>query len=64
MVNVNKGKFETIKMLIPSDEVLISFDKIVRINFQQILNLLKQNQKLKAARDILLPRLMNRTIEV
>jgi hypothetical protein len=29
-----------------------------------MLNLNKQNQKLKAARDILLPRLMNRTIEV
>ena len=29
-----------------------------------IKTLLIQNQKLKAARDILLPRLMNRTIEV
>ena len=29
-----------------------------------IKTIVKQNQKLKAARDILLPRLMNRTIEV
>ena len=60
MVNVNKVRQSN---LIPSDD-LISFDKIVRINFQQILNLLKQNQKLKSARDILLPRLMNQTIEL
>ncbi|PCJ81099.1 MAG: restriction endonuclease subunit S [Bacteroidetes bacterium] len=64
MVNVNKGKFEGIKILIPIADVLISFDNIVKTNFNQILNLLNQNQKLKEAQDILLPRLMNQTIEV
>ena len=41
-----------------------SFDDIVLPMWSQIGKLKTQNQKLKAARDILLPRLMNRTIEV
>jgi len=32
--------------------------------FEQMVSLNHQNQRLKEARDILLPRLMNRTIEV
>lgn len=40
------------------------FNSIIEPIYSQMLNLNKQNQKLKAARDILLPRLMNRTIEV
>ena len=64
MVNVNKGKFEGIEILIPTDDILIFFDSVVNANFNQIINILNQNQKLKAGRDILLPRLMNQTIEV
>jgi type I restriction enzyme S subunit len=40
------------------------FNSIIEPIYSQMLNLNKQNQKLKSARDILLPRLMNRTIEV
>lgn len=64
MVNVNKSKFEGIKILIPSDAALVSYHKMVQVNFKLILNLQKQIQSLKQARDILLPRLMNQTIEV
>lgn len=64
MVNVNKGKFENIEIIIPKDAILNEFANICTPIFSQILNLLYQNQKLKEARDILLPRLMNRTIEV
>jgi type I restriction enzyme S subunit len=64
MTNVSKGKFEGIKLIYPSENSLKEFNKIASICFDKILNLQKQNQKLHAARDILLPRLMNRTIEV
>ena len=45
-------------------EIANQFNSIIEPIYSQMLNLKKQNQKLKAARDILLPRLMNRTIEV
>ena len=49
---------------IPNDDVVKQFTKNVKPCIDQINLLLTQNQSLKAARDILLPRLMNRTIEV
>jgi type I restriction enzyme S subunit len=64
MVNVNKGKFENIDLNIPAESFLVEYAKIAEPMFDQMLTLSIQNQKLKAARDILLPRLMNRTIEV
>jgi type I restriction enzyme, S subunit len=48
----------------PSTDLMKSFDNQVLPMWIQIGLLKNQNQKLKAARDILLPRLMNRTIEV
>jgi type I restriction enzyme S subunit len=48
----------------PSEEILQAFMSIVNPMINQVFTLDMQNQKLKAARDILLPRLMNRTIEV
>ncbi|MCC4211388.1 restriction endonuclease subunit S [Leeuwenhoekiella parthenopeia] len=64
MVNVNKGKFERIKMLCPSDDLLKYFHIKTSGIFSQILHLKKQNQNLQEGRDLLLPRFMNRTIEV
>jgi len=64
MVNVNKSKFEKIELIIPDNEVLKKHYNLVKVIFDQILILQEQNEKLKEARDILLPRLMNRTIEV
>jgi type I restriction enzyme S subunit len=52
------------KILVPSPQVQNEFDSLVSFNFKLTELLLSQNQKLKSARDILLPRLMNRTIEV
>lgn len=51
-------------ILIPDNETLKSFNDKVYPMLEQNLKLFTFNQKLKAARDILLPRLMNRTIEV
>ena len=62
--NVNKNKFENIKLIFPKELILENYGEIVRPIFDNILNLLYQNQTLKEARDILLPRLMDRRIEV
>ena len=64
MVNVNKGKFESLPVVIPSDLILQEFHEVCNPMFLQIKNLLIQNQKLKTARDLLLPRLMNGETEV
>jgi type I restriction enzyme S subunit len=64
MTNVSKGKFENIKLNLPNENILTDFENNMSYVFEQILILQQQNQKLKEARDILLPRLMNRTIEV
>ena len=47
-----------------TDNVILSFNQISNPIFEQMVSLNNQNQKLKEARDILLPRLMNRTIEL
>ena len=46
-------------ILIPSRQLLRSFEDFVSDVFKQIKNLEIQNQKLRAARDLLLPRLMS-----
>lgn len=54
---------KTVEIIIPTQKMideLHTFKTYIGLK----LNLLKQNQKLKEARDILLPRLMNQTIEV
>jgi type I restriction enzyme S subunit len=48
-----------VEILIPSKSLLRSFDDFATEVFKQIKNLESQNQKLRAARDLLLPRLMS-----
>ncbi len=58
---------ETIKKIeieIPSDDSLIEFNQETKTIIKFIYNLQKQNTKLREARDILLPKLMNGQIEV
>ncbi len=64
MTNVNKSKFENIEIVKPIDDLLNRFHNNVKNNFELILNLQNQNQLLKEARDILLPRLMGGIIDV
>jgi type I restriction enzyme S subunit len=56
--------FERASILVPTKRLLKSFDEFVEPMFSQIHNLRVQNQKLRAARDVLLPRLMNGEIAV
>ncbi|WP_299055844.1 restriction endonuclease subunit S [uncultured Polaribacter sp.] len=52
------------EFVIPDKGLIQKFEEQVSAQYDMKRVLNKQNQKLKAARDILLPRLMNRTIEV
>lgn len=50
--------------LIPSNKTFNFFNEIVSTTYEQVYKLLDYNQKLKEARDILLPKLMSGEIEV
>jgi type I restriction enzyme S subunit len=56
--------FESADILIPTNSLLEQFDGTVKATIEQINVLKMQNNKLKEARDILLPRLMNGEITV
>ena len=64
MGNVNKTKFENLELLRPTISLLREFDNSCAPMFRQIHILALQNQKLRAARDLLLPRLMSGEIAV
>ena len=61
---INSKIVKAMPVLLPPKSIIQEFGKNVRPNFLQIKNLLKQNVKLREARDILLPKLMNGEIEV
>lgn len=64
-LEISKGKFRLMKIKLPKDEkVLEHFEREFEVIFNFIENLLKQNSKLREARDILLPKLMSGEIEV
>jgi type I restriction enzyme S subunit len=52
------------EMLIPDENSLKEFNMYAYLFLNQVASLRKQNQKLKEARDLLLPRLMDQRIEV
>jgi type I restriction enzyme S subunit len=56
--------FRYISIIKPDEELIEQFDSIIKPIFEQVDNLIKQNQLLKEARDILLPRLMTGMIDV
>jgi type I restriction enzyme S subunit len=61
---ISQKDFESIKMVIPDEKTIFSFHSLVSSVLRLKGRLLSQNQKLKEAKDILLPRLMNQTIKV
>jgi type I restriction enzyme S subunit len=56
--------FKRISLLTPEPRMVRLFDEIVHPIFAQVENLLIQNQKLRSARDLLLPKLMSGEISV
>ena len=61
---VKPEAFEESEIIVPPKEKVEAFDRIIKPTFELRANLVKQNNLLKEARDILLPRLMNGTISV
>ena len=62
--SVTKKELENQVFVCPTKELMEEYERVCKPMDEQIRNLHLQNQKLKEARDILLPRLMNQTIEV
>lgn len=61
---VQESCFEKFQVFVPPPVLLKLFSESTEPIFRQIHNLHLQNQKLRAARDLLLPRLMNGEIDV
>lgn len=61
---VTKVELMKVKLKTPSEKVQIEFENEAQQIYNLILNLTKQNSKLRQARDILLPRLMSGEVEV
>ena len=59
MANVNKAKFSSIEVIIPSPPILSEFNSLVASHIDQIEQLALMNIRLTQARDLLLPRLMS-----
>lgn len=62
--HINKGILEDFEIIIPSDIVIKTYHARVKLLNDKICNLLLQNKNLAAARDLLLPRLMNGEINL
>ena len=62
--SVTKKQMETIPFLTPTNDILAKYENFANSYDSQIVNLFYQNQRLKESRDILLPRLMDGSIEV
>ena len=56
--------FKRINLLVPPPVMVSLFDDTVHPILEQVENLTLQNQKLRAARDLLLPRLLSEEIAV
>lgn len=64
MGNVNKEKFQLIKILSPSNAVMYNFSQVISNMFEEIKNLQIKNQNLSLTRDLLLPKLISGEIDV
>src|SRR5690606_9891888 len=62
--NLNGSMVNNFKVLKPTDEILIRFNKIIAPIFEKIAINSKQNQELAQLRDWLLPMLMNGQVKV
>jgi len=61
---VSRGKFREFQVQLPPQRIVSDFDEQSALLLKQIRILKLQNHKLRAARDLLLPRLMSGEIEV
>jgi type I restriction enzyme S subunit len=61
---ISQMNLNRIEIIIGTDSTMEEFNMIIQPTLNQIFNIRYQNQKLKESRDILLPKLMNGTINV
>jgi type I restriction enzyme S subunit len=64
IINLNKGKFESLRVTSPSKNLLFNFHKATASNFEMIRTLQLKNLNLRQTRDLLLPRLISGEIDV
>ena len=64
MTNVNKTKFSNIKILYPTEDLVIKYNQFCKPIFDKILTLSKSMLLSYQARDLLLPKLMNGEIDI
>lgn len=64
MKHIKRVELDNVNYTKPVNSVAIKFQEQIKPILKQLVLINNQNQKLKEARDILLPRLMNRTIEI
>lgn len=63
-LEISKGRFRKMKMVVPSNIILDLFENKTRTIFDETLKLEQQNTTLARQRDLLLPRLMSGKLEV
>lgn len=63
-LEISKGRFRKMRMLIPDDLTLNEFEKRARAIFDTVMKLEQQSMILARQRDLLLPRLMSGKLEV
>ena len=61
---MNRNVLSNIEVIEPTDELQELFATITEAQYRKIRNLEKQNNQLKMARDVLLPKLMSGEVEV
>ncbi|MBE6269658.1 MAG: restriction endonuclease subunit S [Prevotella ruminicola] len=63
-LEISKGRFRKMKMVVPIDSILDLFENKTRVIFDEILKIEQQSENLARQRDLLLPRLMSGKLEV
>ena len=64
MVNLNKGKFEALKVIFPDKSIVVDFHKLTYPMFEEIRSLQMKNLNLRCTRDLLLPKLIVGEVDV
>jgi len=64
MTNLSKGKFETLEVITPYKNLLVSYHDITKSIFDAIKNLQYKNLNLRQTRDLLLPKLISGQLDV
>lgn len=64
MKHIKRSELDFVTALVPTKDVLEKFTETLEQMLNAMLNLQNQNQRLKEARDLLLPRLMSGVIDV